>query len=140
MILFSKRVDRHKNHIYKHTKGLSFPEEFSGTGKPCDKVLKGLQNCLGEVSKQKNLPRRKYGNFHEEHFLIRSILSLLFSLLFQILPSGIGSWLWARTHLKIPNKGWYMCVHIYWYKLPLLHSNMEMVRTILCVEGVMSSI
>ena len=113
MISFSKRVDWHKNHTYKHTRGLLFPEKFSGTVKRRhNKVLKGLQNCLGGVSKQKILPRRKYGNFHEEqHILIRSILSLLFSLLFQVLPSGIGSWLWARTHLKIPNKGWCMYVH-----------------------------
>ena len=34
MILFSKRVDKHQSHIYKHTKGLLFPEEFSGTVKP----------------------------------------------------------------------------------------------------------
>ena len=34
MILFSKRVDWHKNHTYKHTRGLLyFPEKFSGTKK-----------------------------------------------------------------------------------------------------------
>ena len=34
MVLFSNTVDGHKNHIYKHTKGLLFPEEFSDTVKP----------------------------------------------------------------------------------------------------------
>ena len=33
MILFSKRVDWHKNHTYKHTRGLLFAEKFSGTVK-----------------------------------------------------------------------------------------------------------
>ena len=80
MISFSKRVDWHKNHTYKHTRGLLFPEKFSGTVKRWhNKVLKGLQNCLGGVSKQKILPRRKYGNFHEEHFLIADLYYLYVS-------------------------------------------------------------
>ena len=143
MILFSKRVDWHKNHTYKHTRGLLFPEKFSGTVKRRhNKVLKGLQNCLGGVSKQKILPRRKYGNFHEEqHILIRSILSsILFSpCYFRFFPLALDLGC-GRGHISkfLTKVG--ACMYTYWYKLPLLHSKMEIVRTILRVEGVMSSI
>ena len=141
MISFSKRVDWHKNHTYKHTRGLLFPEEFLGTVKPWhNKVLKGLQNCLGGVSKQKILPRRKYGNFHEEHFLIADLYYLYVSpCYFRFFPLALDLGC-GRGHISkfLTKVG--TCMYIYRNKLPLLHSKMEIVGTISRVEGVMSSI
>ena len=131
MISFSKRVDWHKNHAYKHTRGLLFPEKFSGIVKRWhNKVLKGLQNCLGGVSKQKILPRRKYGNFHEEHFLIADLYYLFVSpCYFRFFPLALDLGC-GRGHISkfLTKVG--ACMYMYWYKLPLLHSKMEIVRTI----------
>ena len=129
MILFSKRVDRHKNHInfYKHTKGLLFPEEFSGTVKPWhNKVLNGLQNCLGGVSKQKTF-------WGEMEISMKNIFWLgLYYLYFSpcyfrffplALDLGCGRGHISKFLTKVGT-----CMYIYRYKLPLLHSKMEIVH------------
>ena len=144
MVLFSNTVDGHKNHIYKHTRGLLyFPEKFSGTVKRWhNKVLKGLQNCLGGVSKQRTFQGEnmeismKNNIFWLDLYYRYLYFSPCYFRFFPLaLDLGCGRGHISKFLTKVGT-----CMYIYWCKLPLFHSKMEIVRTILCVDGVMSSI
>ena len=141
MILFSKRVDWHKNHTYKHTRGLLFPEKFSGTVKRWhNKVLKGLQNCLGGVSKQRTFQGENMEISMKNNIFWLDLYYLYFSpCYFRFFPLALDLGC-GRGHISkfLTKVG--TCMYIYRNKLPLLHSKMEIVGTILRVEGVMSSI
>ena len=141
MISFSKRVDWHTNHTYKHTRGLLFPETFSGTVKRWhNKVLKGLQNCLGGVSTQRTFQGENMEISMKNNIFWLDLYYLYFSpCYFRFFPLALDLGC-GRGHISkfLTKVG--ACMYIYWYKLPLLHSKMEIVRTILCVDSVMSSI
>lgn len=115
-------------------------KEFSGTVKLWhNKVLKGLQNWLGVVSKQRTFQGENMEISMKNIFWLDLYYLYVSPPYFRFFPLALDLGC-GRGHISkfLTKVG--TCMYTYQYKLLWLHTKMEISGTILCIEGVMSSI